>query len=194
MKFGDNCYLFITAVTWPTCQNYCEKMSAEMLCVMNAAENAFLSGFISYAEPSTYTWIGYSDILAEGIFVWNTGCSSNYTNWNPHEPNNSGNEDYVAITSPGWNNFQNHNEFICGCQQTSFSFNPTPNPCLPGWTFFDDACYYVGSTAARWDDCQSECASLSSEMLCIMNAREDNFLNVTTTPLSFTEVMVSGMI
>ncbi|MEM1184681.1 MAG: FG-GAP-like repeat-containing protein [Planctomycetota bacterium] len=73
--------------------------------VNTAAEDAFLidSGADSW-------WVGLSDEVTEGTFVWDNGDAVTYTNWRPGEPNNfQGVEDYTAINRFGtgqWNDLQ----------------------------------------------------------------------------------------
>jgi hypothetical protein len=46
-------------------------------------------------------WIGATDATSEGIFHWtdNDVISNGYTNWDPAEPNNEGDEDCVEVKS-----------------------------------------------------------------------------------------------
>ena len=37
---------------------------------------------------SVTAYIGYTDLLEEGTFVWGDGGSSSYENWRTNEPNN----------------------------------------------------------------------------------------------------------
>ncbi len=83
--------------------------------VTSAAENALLASMISSS-----TYIGGSDAVTEGDWLWTggpengdlfwqgngSGSAQNgyYTNWNGSEPNNSGNEDAIQMLVNGrWN-------------------------------------------------------------------------------------------
>jgi hypothetical protein len=58
--------------------------------------------------------IGYNDVDSEGTFVWHSGDSSNFNNWNSGEPNNSGanGEDYTLIQGDaGWNDVNTNLNF-----------------------------------------------------------------------------------
>ena len=65
--------------------------------MLNAVSTA-LGAFTPY-------WIGLSDVVSEGTFVWSNGQPVTYTNWNAGQPDNSGNEDFVQVwTASGtWN-------------------------------------------------------------------------------------------
>lgn len=73
-----------------------------LVAINDAAENAFLqANFIGRR------WIGLSDEITEGTFLWDSGEPFVYTNWCAGEPNNAGaaGEDYVELlTAQGcWN-------------------------------------------------------------------------------------------
>ena len=56
-------------------------------------------------------WLGATDRELEGTWKWLTGENWTYSNWNPNEPNNSGNEDGLHFYSNGkWNDIPLTNE------------------------------------------------------------------------------------
>lgn len=65
----------------------------------DAAENAFLLTTFANAPGSGRIWLGLNDVATEGTFVYTSGEPTTYTNWEPGEPNNVGDEDYVAMYS-----------------------------------------------------------------------------------------------
>jgi len=68
--------------------------------INDASENEFLDVAISVNN----VMIGLTDKKEEGQYVWQNGESVTYTNWNPGEPNNSGDEDYTELYAGGkWN-------------------------------------------------------------------------------------------
>jgi hypothetical protein len=77
-------------------------MGGYLVTVTSAAENNFLFGL----WPSG--WIGLTDEVVEGQWRWVTGETYSYSSWNPGEPNNAGNEDYVQFVGGGrWNDLPN---------------------------------------------------------------------------------------
>ena len=70
-------------------------------------------------ETSWYTWVGLSDLVTEGIYMWENGENqlTGTDNWNDNEPDNyAGMEDCVLINVNGkWidNNCNNERYFIC---------------------------------------------------------------------------------
>jgi hypothetical protein len=80
-------------------------MQGYLATITSAGENAFIA-----ALAGKGAWLGGSDDVAEGTWTWRNGPEAGqaftYTNWEPGEPNNSGNEDYLQINwwlPGGWN-------------------------------------------------------------------------------------------
>lgn len=76
-------------------------LGGHLATINGAAENAFLWQTFG----ATTVFIGLSDEVSEGNFVWDSGEPVTYTNWSAGEPNNQGNEDYTLMrASDGkWN-------------------------------------------------------------------------------------------
>ena len=129
---NDHYYEFVPsqAITWTAAKIVAESMEyyglQGYLATITDADEAQICGELS----SGTGWIGGSDQDAEGVWKWMTGPESGtvfwnggptgsapagmYSNWNPGEPNNSGNnEDYAHITDPSvgppgsWNDLPN---------------------------------------------------------------------------------------
>lgn len=84
-------------------------------------------------------WIGATDEITEGEFKWVTGETFSYTNWISGQPNNSGNEDYVAAgVGPG-------------------------NP-FPKWADFDDNQVVRQWVMKRFAERHPRCCSLHEEV------------------------------
>ena len=86
--------------TWLQARELALAAGGHLAVVCNSAENEFIrQGMSNVANPADYAWIGFSDYLTEGEFIWVNGDEDcNYTNWNDGEPNNSGDgEDFARI-------------------------------------------------------------------------------------------------
>jgi len=81
--------------------------------------------FVTFHFPTNFTWIGFTDQINEGQFLWVTNEPVTYTRWLLNEPNNSadGNgEDYAfyqqgtldvqATQGWGWNDYQDVPQII----------------------------------------------------------------------------------
>lgn len=100
---GHSYYRSTGSAYWSVAKQNCINMGGHLVTVTSAAENSFIFGL----WPSG--WIGLTDEVNEGVWRWVTGETYSYTSWNPGEPNNAGNEDYVQFVGGGkWNDLPNH--------------------------------------------------------------------------------------
>jgi hypothetical protein len=89
-------------MTWTDAKQACISMGGHLVTIADIAEQTFVFN----TWPSG--WIGFNDEASEGSFVWVTGEPVTFTNWNPGEPNNAGNEDYAQFVGGGkWNDLPN---------------------------------------------------------------------------------------
>jgi len=85
-------------------QTFAQGLGANLISIQNAAENQCIIDDLNDKGESGVIWIGFSDELVEGTYVWYDQSPVVYTNWAAGEPNQSGNEDYVQIYPNGqWN-------------------------------------------------------------------------------------------
>ena len=103
-----------------------------MLCIQNGDQDNFIR-----SQTELETWLGYTDEVSEGTWLWFSGCDSTYTHWRGNEPNNHNNEDYAVISwDNGWNdafnNDGNNYPIYCSCQKPLLlTLSPTTKPTTP---------------------------------------------------------------
>ena len=106
------------------CKQACSEVGLKMPCITSAAVNDQLR-LQAQAEGSRFIWLGYTDVANEGNFVWEDGCTSEYTKWFTGRPNNSplGIADYAYMSIPGagyWDDWRARCETpgtcFCYCQ------------------------------------------------------------------------------
>ncbi|MBK8366171.1 MAG: gliding motility-associated C-terminal domain-containing protein [Bacteroidetes bacterium] len=93
-------------MTGPQAQAYAQTFGANLISVQSATENADLVQALSnQGYAGQVIWIGYSDAITEGSFVWYDGAPLSYSNWAPGEPNNSGGVEHCTQIYPdgSWN-------------------------------------------------------------------------------------------
>lgn len=82
-----SCFVFVnTPVTYAAAKLACTNMNAHVAYLKNAQMDAAAEAFIGTAN----TWIGASDLVTEGTFLWDDGSALLYTNWHTGEPNSGG--------------------------------------------------------------------------------------------------------
>jgi hypothetical protein len=100
---GHSYYRSTGTAIWTTARTNCSNMGGHLVTITSSAEQSFIYNL----WPSG--WIGLTDEVSEGTWRWVTGETYSYSNWNPGEPNNAGNEDYVQFVSNGkWNDLPNN--------------------------------------------------------------------------------------
>lgn len=86
------CYmLFGEAKTWQVAQGDCLALSGT-LAVLDTAEKQAVVQTLSENHPldGPDLWLGATDVVVEGTFVWLGGEAMVYENWRDGEPNNDG--------------------------------------------------------------------------------------------------------
>ncbi len=98
---GNHYYLSTNQLTWHQAQNQALANGGHLAVIPNAQTNTLLANALS----SGWAYIGFTDEVTEGTFLWVDGSPVTYTNWNAGEPNNAGGgEDYATIAFNGtWN-------------------------------------------------------------------------------------------
>ena len=100
---GHSYYRSTGSAYWTDARTACANMGGHLVTVTTAAENTFIYNL----WPSG--WIGLTDEVIEGVWKWVTEETYSYTSWNPGEPNNAGNEDYIQFVGGGkWNDLPNN--------------------------------------------------------------------------------------
>ena len=100
---GHSYYRSTGSAFWTTAKQNCVSMGGYLVTITSAAENSFIFNL----WPSG--WIGLTDEVTEGVWRWVTGETYSYSSWNPGEPNNAGNEDYIQFVGGGkWNDLPNN--------------------------------------------------------------------------------------
>ena len=111
-----SCYkLFTVPETWDNARSKCESLGAQLVKIESAEENDFLKKTYLSSSGVTY-WIGLSDRLVEGEWIWADGSSlGGYTNWHQNPNNLGGNQHCVHIaTGPFFIGEYNFNGYDAG--------------------------------------------------------------------------------
>jgi len=91
------CYMFnTTPMTRDAARSVCQALgpTTRLASIQSSSENALITSLIGANEA----FLGGSDELLEGTFVWDDGTPVQLTNWNTGEPNDAGGaEDCIEI-------------------------------------------------------------------------------------------------
>ena len=98
---GGNGHLYgITesAGNWLDAETTAVTLGGHLASITSAAEQSFVENtFLVGPIALKPVWIGLTDQASEVLFLWVTGEPLSFTKWKSGEPNNLGDEDYVAI-------------------------------------------------------------------------------------------------
>lgn len=124
-------YYLLANSSWTAAEGAAQLLGGHLATVNDAEENEYLrASVLGYDGLDRRGWIGFNDAASEGQFVWSSGESSSYTNWNGGEPNNSaGIEHYAELfgSNGQWNDNQNNPPLLVfGLVEISGG-----NPCPP---------------------------------------------------------------
>lgn len=140
------------AMTWTQARAEAQSFGADLVIIQDQAEDTWLYQNMGTLADTVFpgtggVWIGLSDHVSEGNFVWVDGSSLSYTNWAVNEPNGSG--DYGHMYTPwsvpsGWDDTLELPGIQAGVYERT---NPSALPhCLyPGSN--EDFAIYTGVNA-----------------------------------------------
>src|SRR5579862_4024442 len=80
---GHDYSYFNTATNWAAANNNCSALGGHLVSITSAAENQFVYNL----GGLTPAWIGFTDSVTEGTFLWVNGDAVTYTNWQAGYPN-----------------------------------------------------------------------------------------------------------
>jgi hypothetical protein len=90
---SNSCYLLSdTTSSFLAARELCQAWGGDLVEIGSAEEDALLTG-----RSDEDAWIGASDELTEGTFLWPGGGALVYTRWAPGQPDNYRNEDCAEL-------------------------------------------------------------------------------------------------
>ncbi|XP_034546133.1 C-type lectin domain family 4 member G-like [Notolabrus celidotus] len=114
-KFRDRCYYASTRrTTWSLSRDYCITKGADLVIINSSEKRDFVSRLVT---AGVNTWIGLTDRVGEGTWMWVDGTPVNTTYWEAGQPNShGGDQDCGEMVQKGeWNDegCSNENKWIC---------------------------------------------------------------------------------
>uniref|UniRef100_A0A8C8HZS6 C-type lectin domain-containing protein n=1 Tax=Oncorhynchus tshawytscha TaxID=74940 RepID=A0A8C8HZS6_ONCTS len=82
------CYKYVaTGLDWADAVSYCVTQGANLASVHSEAEHQLIKTLIKTFDPlEFYTWIGLSDVVKEGRWMWTDGSKVDFTDWFKSDP------------------------------------------------------------------------------------------------------------
>ncbi|MCX7074533.1 MAG: lectin-like protein, partial [Methylococcales bacterium] len=91
-SYNGHIYLLSTSASWNNAEAQAIAMGGHLVTINSLAENSWVGSTFNVGN----FWIGLTDKITEGTFVWASGEILSYTNWNAGEPNG---ENFVQMRS-----------------------------------------------------------------------------------------------
>ena len=121
---NQHLYLFIgNPDTWHRARDTCASRGGYLVTIESVSENGFV-----FELAAIGSWLGATDEIEEGTWVWVTGAPWDYANWDRGEPSDwapdrGAAEHYLSYSSQGatWNDqpLENSNPFVCEWEPVS---------------------------------------------------------------------------
>jgi hypothetical protein len=125
--------------SWANAEGNAVSLGGHLVTINDVAEEGWLR---STFGQTTRFWIGFTDTATEGTWVWSSGESVSYVNWDSGEPNNATppaiGEDYAVLnwnsSNGAWNDWDHQRSdyrSIDGIAEFSRNPNiPEPSTCV----------------------------------------------------------------
>lgn len=106
---NQHLYLYVQETkTWSDARDYCSEQGGFLVTIQDAVENLYI-----YQLTEGWTWLGATDEIEEGTWVWISGEPWKYAKWHPGQPSG---EDYLSYNGmPGatWDDVEGSRPFVC---------------------------------------------------------------------------------
>ena len=167
IEFYGHIYFLSSLGTWEQAQAQAKSLGGNLVTIDSEVKQKWLVN--TFAKNENF-WIGLTDKDAEAYtdgnkFKWISGGPLAYTNWNPGEPNNWGDEDYAELTTTGgWNDLPVTATRRGIIELKVYEFNGSK---------------YLLSNAGTWEQAQAQAQSLGGNLVTINNQEEQNWIQNT---------------
>lgn len=95
---------FVSGKPWHVAKAHCDSIGTHLASVESADENTFLTN-VKNSLGQVAMWLGGTDEVEEGQWLWEDGTPISYSNWAANEPNDSGTAEHALVLqwSGSWN-------------------------------------------------------------------------------------------
>jgi hypothetical protein len=129
---GHSYYISECFATWTTAKALAESVGGHLATISDANENSFAVEMVDHTCVWDYAWIGLTDEVVEGVFVWVTGEPLIYQNWaNPGGPEEDYTEVYSSFYGGNWGSYESppvvgiyiveFESLTCDCDNPSYA-------------------------------------------------------------------------
>ncbi|XP_034741184.1 galactose-specific lectin nattectin-like [Etheostoma cragini] len=91
--------------TWANAETTCLAAGGNLASIHSAAEHKYIRDYINQVSTAnTFSWIGGTDAVTEGTWMWSDGSKFNFVDFNAGDPNGGVAENCLVINIgvTGW--------------------------------------------------------------------------------------------
>ncbi|XP_072291704.1 galactose-specific lectin nattectin-like [Eucyclogobius newberryi] len=121
-QFGSRCFKFFSEIkTWTDAEKSCHSFGANLPSIHSEAQNTFIVDLIVKATgQNTRTWLGGTDAVEEGKWLWSDGTIWDFTRWpsSGSQPDNHEGKEHclmVNYRATFWNDDPNSRSLFYVC-------------------------------------------------------------------------------
>ncbi|MFO0878116.1 MAG: family 16 glycoside hydrolase [Gemmataceae bacterium] len=97
VRFAGKAYkVFTPQLSWREASTKCEELGGNLVIIRSKEENALVTRLVDEAGL-VEAWIGATDVMEEGKWIWIDGKPLVYSNWFKGQPNNKDGEEHYAL-------------------------------------------------------------------------------------------------
>ncbi len=185
---GHYYMIYEDSVTWTEAETLCEEMGGHLATITSDEENSFIENFISSGTKYFY-WLGATDEVDEGVWLWVTGETWDYSNWitSDGQPDNSEydgeTENYLSIISSrkGWNDLCNGGDTSGNCVLSNGGFVcewgvDGYNVLSNGAIEFNGHYYYLYEKGYTWEEAEAYCEERGGHLITVTTQEEQDLV------------------
>jgi hypothetical protein len=102
-RLGNRAYkVYSQNRSWKEAKDLCESFGGRLAVITSEEQNRWVTGLMN-AVGLAEAWIGATDEVEEGKWVWVDGTPMVYSNWDVGQPNNKGNVEHYLLIWVGRN-------------------------------------------------------------------------------------------
>uniref|UniRef100_A0A8C4Q7E4 C-type lectin domain-containing protein n=1 Tax=Eptatretus burgeri TaxID=7764 RepID=A0A8C4Q7E4_EPTBU len=186
---GNQCYRMFgrnetEVMDWVAANSFCHSKGGYLASIQNSLQQAFLTTLLHSME--SLVWVGLSDRMKEGKFVWAGHTATGYTYWGKGQPiESSMSKDCVALsTNPmhagEWSVHKCMTEyaFICETRKDHFAVaSPTPFRLIRGMPY-EGTVYTILQEKKSWWEAKKACSKNGGGLASVPNGLHQAFLTI----------------
>ncbi|XP_033842144.1 galactose-specific lectin nattectin-like [Periophthalmus magnuspinnatus] len=133
-RFESRCFKFFNEKkSWINAEKICHSLGANLPSIHSLEQNRFIMDMIVKSTgTNSPTWLGGTDAVEEGKWLWSDGSVWDFTHWPPSgsQPDNAAGKEHCLMMNwdaTFWNDAPNSWSLVYICTKDVLQPTPTPN-------------------------------------------------------------------